>query len=114
VKFANSVLNNFSKKETKKWLFSNEKFFDFDGMYNTQNDREWAVSRQEADRKGGVKKKHKFPTKVMVWLDACCEGLTSLVILDNGTVDHERYIDDVLPMALECRNKMMRKDWAFQ
>ena len=49
-----------------KILFSDEKLFDTDGIYNCQNDRIWTVSRVEADKRGGIKQKRKFPHKVMV------------------------------------------------
>ena len=88
--------------------------FDLDGMYNAQNDRVWAVDRAEADRKGGVKQKRKFPPKVLVWLGACSKGLTPLVILDKGTVNHGRYIEDVLPVALKYGNDIFGDDWTFQ
>ncbi|CAF4503622.1 unnamed protein product, partial [Rotaria magnacalcarata] len=42
--------------------------FDINGVYNSQNDRIWAVNRSEADIKGGTRQKRKFPQKVMVWL----------------------------------------------
>ena len=38
-KFANWVGTNFRKKDTMRILFSDEKFFDIDGVYNFQNDR---------------------------------------------------------------------------
>lgn len=88
--------------------------FDLDGMYNAQNDRVWALDREDADKKGGIKKKRKFPTKVMVWLGACSKGLTPLVILDEGTVNHQRYIDEVLPVALKYGNSVFGDDWTFQ
>jgi hypothetical protein len=47
-------------------LFSDENIFDLDGMYNSENERIWAVSRDEADKIGGIKMKQKFPQKVMV------------------------------------------------
>lgn len=99
IKFANWVRHNFRKEDTLRIIFSDEKMFDIDGIYNAQNDRIWAVDREEADKKGGVKQKRKFPQKVMVWLGACSEGLTPLVILDNGTVDHQNYINKVLPLC---------------
>ena len=34
VKCANWVLNNYSKEYTKNWLFTDEKYFDLDGIYN--------------------------------------------------------------------------------
>ena len=105
MKFANWVRYNFRSEDTLRILFSNEKIFDLDGMYNAQNDRIWAVNLEEADKKGRVRQKRKFPQKGMVWLGACCKGLTPLIILDEGTMDHRRYIDEVLPVALKYVNE---------
>ncbi|CAF4155164.1 unnamed protein product, partial [Rotaria magnacalcarata] len=69
-------------------------------MYNSQNQRIWAASRDEADENGGINVKQKFPQKVMVWLGVCSKGVTPLVIFDPGTVDHTEYIQKVLPVAL--------------
>jgi hypothetical protein len=112
--FATWVLRNFRKEDNRKILFSNEKNFDIDGVYNSQNDRIWAVSRAEADKRGGVKKKRKFSAKVIVWLGACSKGLTPLVILNEGSVDHAKYIEQVLPIAKKYGNKMFGDDWTFQ
>ena len=60
--------------------------FDLDGIYNSQNQRIRAASRDEADEQGGIKMRQKFPQKVMVWLGVCSKGVTPLVILDQGTV----------------------------
>jgi hypothetical protein len=62
-KFVNWVFNNFRKEETMRILFSDEKMFDVDGIYNSRNERIWAVSRVEANEKGGIKMKQKFPQK---------------------------------------------------
>ncbi|CAF4505518.1 unnamed protein product [Rotaria socialis] len=51
---------------------------------------------------------------VMVWLGACSKGVSPLVILENGTVDHERYIQEVLPVALKFGNDMFGDSWTFQ
>ena len=45
-------------------------------------------TRDEADEKGGIKEKEKFPGKVMVWLGVCSKGVTPLVIFDRETVDY--------------------------
>lgn len=113
-KFANWIFNHFRKEDTMRILFSDEKMFDVDGIYNAQNQRIWAPSRAEADERGGVQMRQKFPQKVMVWLGVCSQGVTPLVIFDQGTVDHARYIDNVLPVALEYGNKTFRKHWIFQ
>ncbi|CAM4980305.1 unnamed protein product [Rotaria socialis] len=99
--FANWVRTNFRKEETLKILFSDEKLFDIDGIYNSQNERVWAVDRADADKRGGIKEKRKFPQKAMVWLGVCSKGITPLVIFDEGTVDHACYIEKVLPVALK-------------
>ena len=39
IKFANWVFNNFKKNDIRNCLFSDEKIFDLDGIYNAQNDR---------------------------------------------------------------------------
>ncbi|CAF2085100.1 unnamed protein product, partial [Rotaria magnacalcarata] len=44
----------------------------------------------------------------------CSEGVTRLVILDNGTVNHQQYIDEVLPVALKYGNNVFGDDWMFQ
>ncbi|CAF2059441.1 unnamed protein product [Rotaria magnacalcarata] len=91
--FANWIRTNFRKQETVKILFSGEKMFDIDGVYNTQNYRIWAV---------------------MVWLGVCSKCVFPLVIFDEGTVDHARYIEEVLPVALKYGNHVFGNDWAFQ
>ncbi|CAF1459743.1 unnamed protein product [Didymodactylos carnosus] len=50
----------------------------------------------------------------MVWLGACSKGMTTLVILDKGSVDHVKYIERVLPVAKKCGDEMMGNDWIFQ
>ena len=71
-----------------KILFSDEKYFDIDGVYNSQNDRVWAVNRADADEKGGVKQRRKHLRKVIEWLGACCKGITFSVIFNERTVDY--------------------------
>ena len=38
-----------------KILFSDEKYFDIDGVYNSQNHRVWVVNCADADENGGIK-----------------------------------------------------------
>ena len=73
-----------------------------------------AVDRADANKKGGIKQRRKFPSKVMVWLDACSKGVTPLVIFDEGTIDHTVYIKKVLPVALKYGNETFGGDWVFQ
>ncbi|CAF4630188.1 unnamed protein product [Rotaria magnacalcarata] len=113
-KFTSWIRTNFRKEETMRILFSDEKFFDIDGVYNSQNDRVWTIDRADADKNGGIKHKRKFPQKVVVWLGACSKGVTPLVILNEGIVNHAVYIEKVLPDALKYGNQVFGSDWVFQ
>ena len=97
-----------------KILFSDEKYFDIDGVYNSQNDRVWTVNHADTDEKGGVKQRRKHSQKVMVWLVACSKGITLLVIFNEGTVGQTIYSEKVLPVALKYGNQALGIDWIFQ
>ena len=60
------VRKNIRKSTERKILFSDEKRFDIDDVYNRQNDRIYAPSHQEADINGGVHGKSKYPQGVCV------------------------------------------------
>ena len=64
--------------------------------------------------KGGLRRKRKFPQKVMVWLGIYSKGVSPLVIFESDTLDHDRYIKEVLPVALKYGNDMFGDDWTFQ
>ena len=74
----------------------------------------WAPSTEEDDKKGGFHQKTKHGGKVMVWLGACAKGLTTPVIFENETMNAEIYINEVLPIALECGDKMLGSNWIYQ
>ena len=50
----------------------------------------------------------------MVWVGACSKELTPLIILDEGTMDHRRYIDEILPVALKYGNESFGDNGTFQ
>ena len=111
MKFANWIRTYSRKENTMNILLSDEKMFDIDGIYNSHNDRIWAVNRAS---KGGIRRKRKCPQKVLVWLEVCSEGASPLVIFESNTLDHDWYIKGVLPVALKYGNDMFRDDWIFQ
>ena len=55
MKVANWIPTNFRKEKTINILFSDEMMFDIAGVYNSRNDRIWAVRRSVADTKGGIR-----------------------------------------------------------
>ena len=58
--FANWLRTNFRKEDTMRMFFSDGKFFDIDGVYNSQNDRVWAVDRADADKKVALSRDENF------------------------------------------------------
>ena len=66
LKFANWVQRNFRIEDRMKILFSDEKLFNIDRVYNSQNDRIWEVNRAEANIKDGIRQIRKFLQKIMV------------------------------------------------
>ena len=47
----------------------------------------------------------------MVWLGVCSKGVSPLVIFESDTLDYDRYIKEVLPVALKYGNDMFEDDW---
>ena len=74
----------------------------------------WAPNRSEASERDEVVEKRKFPQNVMVWFGACSKGISPFVIFEEGTVDHARYIKEVLLVAPKYGNKVFDNDWTFQ
>ena len=103
LKFENWVRTNFRKKHTMKILFVDETLFDIDGIYNSQNDRIWAVNCVEADIKGGIVN---FCKKLWFGSEHVLKDFRQLVIFENGKVDHNRYINEVLSVAPKYRNRI--------
>ena len=71
-----------------RFLFSNEKLFDINGVYNSQNERIWPPNRTEADAKDGTKELQ----KVMVWLEVYSKRVCPLMIFEERTVDHDEVL----------------------
>ena len=62
-KFFTWERKKFQKEDTMRIVFSDEKMFDLDSMYNSENDRVWAVNREEVNRRGGKNSKERFQKK---------------------------------------------------
>ena len=50
----------------------------------------------------------------MVWLVVCSKGVSPLVIFEDVIMNHDRYITEVLLVALKFGNDMFEADWIFQ
>ncbi|CAF3410536.1 unnamed protein product [Rotaria sp. Silwood2] len=112
--FGTWISKNITKSMTKKKLFADEKYFRINGIVKKQNDRIYAATRDEADDKGSIHHTMQFSSGVMVELRMCYEGVTRSVIIEEGAINSERYINEILPVALEDREKMLDSDFIFQ
>ena len=113
-KFANWARKKFLKEDTMRILFSDEKIFDLGDIYNCENDRIWTVNREEANLRGGKKQQGKIAEKVMVWLAVWSEGVAPLLLFEKDTLDHHRYIKEVLPVAPRYGNSKFGNNCTFQ
>ena len=52
--------------------------------------------------------------KAMLWFGMCSKGFLPLVVFENGTVDHNRYINEVFPVTLKYGNSIFGNDWTLQ
>ena len=50
----------------------------------------------------------------MTLLGVCSKGVISLVIFDEGKVDHAEYIQKVLPITLNNGSNTFEEHWIFQ
>ena len=50
----------------------------------------------------------------MVWFGACYEGVTRPVIIETDTIKRQRYIQKLLPLALQGDQKLMGNEFIFQ
>ena len=110
MKFANWIRANFRKENTMNILFSDEKMFDIDGVYNHVMTEYGRKIVQQPTPKMVLGKNVNFPRKVMVWLGVCCKGVSPLVIFESDTLDHDQYIKEVLPVALKYGNAVFGDD----
>ena len=72
------------------------------------------LNKEEADKRGAIHKETSFPVKIMMWLGVCGQGLLVPMIFEDGSMDAHRYINEVLPTALELGNRMLGNDWTYQ
>jgi transposase len=97
----NWIRKNFTKTQSKKIGFTDEKMFDGDGQINPKNDVVYAISREDANDNGGTVPKHKYPFKVMVWCLLTYEGPEEVIVLpEKMRFNSEFYISNCIPVIV--------------
>lgn len=102
--------------KSMKWMFSDEKIFTINGGLNKQNDRVYALSREEANLNGGLHQILKFPMSVMIWCGLTENGATRGYAIEKGqTVDTDYYRRRILPFAKREGFRLFgNRDWVYQ
>ena len=75
-----SWVRNTLKRIRWESFFSDENFFDLDGIYNSENDRMWPVDRESAHRRDGTEKAKKVFSKHYGIVSYVLRGRSTLVI----------------------------------
>ena len=101
------------KEDTLIIVFSDEKMFGIDVVYKPRKQGILEINRAEADAKSGILQKRKFPQKMRVRLGVRSKGVSPLVIFGSGKVNHDRYIQGVLAVALKFRNDVFGSQWTY-
>ena len=104
-----------------KILFSDEKMFNIDGIYNSQMIEygrlivQLPIPKVVSGKNGSFRKRLWFGSEfVLKVYSPLPPPPRPLVIFEDGTIDHDRYIKEVLPVALKFGNDMFGTDWTFQ
>lgn len=103
--------------EHKRTLFSDEKLFTVEAVYNPQNNRVLAKSPEDARNKGKVVNKASHPLQIMVWAGVCSDGKTPLVFVDPGVkIDQKYYKEEILEKTLLpwSHSHYPNTHWTFQ
>ena len=83
------------------FVFSDEKLFTVDAVYNRQNDRVLSQTIQEANMRGRLVSKKAHPASVMVSAFISSDGKSPLVFVESGVkINQHYYLDKVLRMHL--------------
>jgi len=59
-------------------------------------------------------RKTKFSEGVLVWLGVGYNDVTRPVIIEKGTINHQLYINQMLPLSLKDGQKLMGNEFTFQ
>ena len=95
-------------------IFSDEKKFDVEQHFNTQNDQVWSRDGVEGSR---VVTRKQYPTSVMVWAAVTESGKSLLFFVDQGVkLNQQNYRDDILVGALLpwAQKHFKKRPWSFQ
>ena len=108
---------NYSRENTQKIVFTDEKDFTFEVARNRQNDRVYGTRKRDIPSSRLYHECSRFSKKIMVSAGVSWQGKTDIHFIDTKTtkVNSENYIklleDKLLP---DCRKIHPNNDYVFQ
>ena len=79
-------------------MFTDEKKFDIQQVFNQQNDRVWGSS---SSVKGRIAKRRQYPQSIMIWAAVTPSERSPLIFVPSGVkLNSERYVSDILESHL--------------
>jgi transposase len=104
-------------QQHRRILFSDEKFFSVEQVYNVQNDRVLSPDAATANRRGRIIPRAQKPAGVMVWAGVTSDGKTPLIFVENGIkINANNYVNDILEAVVLPWSQQHYGDqpWTFQ
>ena len=80
VSFAYWVGKELRKRDHRQIMFTDDKGFSLEGVFNRQNERVDSLHREDADRWAGINQRSTCTRRIMIWSGASKNGLMSLII----------------------------------
>jgi inhibitor of nuclear factor kappa-B kinase subunit alpha len=112
-----TLLQRFTPENVDHILFSDEKIFNVEAKWNSQNGRVYATDVHALPAGANQMQRTLHPASVMVWAGVSAFGKTSLVFVDQGVkIRKENYVSDILvPHVLPLTQTMFNNNiWWFQ
>lgn len=111
------LLSRYAPDDCKSILFSDEKLFNVEVKWNSQNDRVLAANVSAIPPGQNRRQRTQHPASVMVWAGVSHEGKTPLVFIPNGVkINKEVYISHILePHVKSLTHSIFHsRCWTFQ
>lgn len=117
LKKAKKLKRRFGRGAHRTILFSDEKLFTIEEVFNKQNVRVLARDISAANTTGRLAQRSAHPASVMVWAGITADGKTPLVFIDQGVkINKENYREEILQNVVEpwAHGHFGNRHWTFQ
>lgn len=116
-KRSKKLLEKYGKGRYKKILFTDEKIFNIEEQFNSQNDRIYAKNYREAKEKVPRVERGHYPLSVMVWWGVSYDGVTKIHFCEKGVKTGARVYEQTIlePVVRPLTSTLFNnEEWTFQ